>query len=78
MSARDHAAMVRDSRVPAHLYPEDAARALGRVMHHVSLAERSPSEGARGPGFHDAPQEGEAAAVIAEALTGSRRRAGWR
>ena len=35
MSTRDNAAMARGGGIPTHLYPEDAARALGRVMHHV-------------------------------------------
>ena len=70
MSARDHAAMVRDGGVPTHLYPEDAARALGQVMHHVRWRARPEQPVAR---VADA-REGEAAAVIADALTGSRER----
>ena len=70
MSARDHAAMVRDGGVPTHLYPEDAARALGRVMHHVRWRAQPERPVAR---VADA-REGEAAAVIADALTGSRER----
>jgi acetate---CoA ligase (ADP-forming) len=68
MSPDDHASMTATGGVPSHLYPEDAARALGRVMRHV--------EWRQGP--LDAPPKladvrpGEAAAIIAEALASGR------
>ncbi len=68
MSERDHAAIVREGGIPTHLYPEDAAKALGRVMHHVrwrAQPEEPPAD------FPDARSD-EAAAVIAEALTEDR------
>ncbi len=64
MSARDHAAMAATGAVPTHLYPEDAARALGRVMRHVEWREKSEEEP---PKFPDARTD-EAAAVLAGAL----------
>ncbi len=64
MSARDHAAMTAAGGVPALQYPEDAARALGRVMRHVEWRER-PQEAPAG--FSEADADG-AAAVIAGAL----------
>ena len=38
MSPQDHAGDPRGGGVPTYLYPEDAARALGRVMRHVDVA----------------------------------------
>lgn len=64
MSARDHAAMAATGAVPTHLYPEDAARALGRVMRHVEWREK-PDEAP--PKFSDVRSD-EAAAVLAGAL----------
>ncbi len=64
MSAKDHAAMTSVGGVPTHLYPEDAARALGRVMRHVDWRVRPVEEP---PEFPDIRIE-EAAAIIAEAL----------
>lgn len=64
MSAKDHAAMTSVGGVPTHLYPEDAARALGRVMRHVEWRDRPAEEP---PEFADVRAE-EAAAIIAEAL----------
>jgi acyl-CoA synthetase (NDP forming) len=64
MSAVDHAAMTAAGGVPTYLYPEDAARSLARVVHHVEWrnqpAEEPPDLGDLGAA--------EAAAVIAEAL----------
>jgi acetate---CoA ligase (ADP-forming) len=65
MSAHDHDTMVATGGVPTHLYPEDAARALGRVMRHVEWRE-NPEEAP--PEFPDARGD-EAAAVLAEALS---------
>ncbi len=64
MSAKDHAAMTSVGGVPTHLYPEDAARALGRVIRHVDWRGR-PAE--KPPEFPDIRIE-EGAAIIAEAL----------
>ena len=64
MSAKDHAAMTSVGGVPTHLYPEDAARALGRVMRHVEWRDRPAEEP---PEFADLRAE-EAAAILAEAL----------
>jgi acetyl coenzyme A synthetase (ADP forming)-like protein len=64
MSEHDHAAMARDGHIPTYLYPEDAARALSRVMRHVRWRERSRSDP---PVFDDARAD-EAAGVIADAL----------
>ena len=63
MSSRDHAAMA-GLGVPTHLYPEDAARTLARVMRHVDWRDRPAQEP---PEFDDLRAD-EAAAVIAEAL----------
>jgi acetyl coenzyme A synthetase (ADP forming)-like protein len=70
MSAEDHAAIDPDGGVPVHLYPEDAARALGRVMRHVewkALPYEDP------PNFPDADAE-LGAVTIARALE---RGGGW-
>ena len=68
MSPRDRAAALGGGRAPTHVYPEDAARALGRVMRHVRWRSRPVREtqglaGAR---------EDEAAAVLADALAAGR------
>ena len=70
MSAHDHAAMAAAGGVPAHLYPEDAARALGRVMRHVEWRSQPQEE----PAGVDGTDAGRAAAVIARALA---RGGGW-
>ena len=64
MSQRDHAAMAQGGHIPTYLYPEDAARALARVMRHVRWRERPDSAP---PTFDDARTD-EAAAIIADAL----------
>jgi acetyl coenzyme A synthetase (ADP forming)-like protein len=64
MSERDHAAMARDGHVPTYLYPEDAARALARVVAHSRWLERPPPVP---PTFGDIRAD-EAAEVIADAL----------
>lgn len=64
MSARDHATMARAGGIPTCLYPEDAAKALARVMRHVRWRARPRHEPV---GFGDARAD-EAAAVIARAL----------
>ena len=70
MSAHDHAAMAAAGGVPAHLYPEDAVRALGRVMRHVEWRAQPQEEPAA---IADADADG-ATAVIAKALA---RGGGW-
>ncbi len=62
MSAEDRAAVA--GAIPAHAFPEDAARALGKVVRHVRWRAR-PSQ--RPLAFPDARGD-EAAAAIAEAL----------
>jgi acetate---CoA ligase (ADP-forming) len=64
MSQKDHTAARAVGEIPVHLYPEDAAEALARVMRHLEW-RRTPSEDP--PGFRDVDGE-QAAAVIAEAL----------
>ena len=44
MSARDHAAMATAGGIPTYLYPEDAAKALARVVRHVRWQARSRQE----------------------------------
>ena len=44
MSPQDHAAIREVSSLPIHSYPEDAARALGRVMRHVEWRGRPAEE----------------------------------
>ncbi len=65
MSPADHAALRETATVPTHLYPEDAARALARVVRHTEWRARPAATPA-------APPEGcrpdEAAAILAEAL----------
>jgi acetate---CoA ligase (ADP-forming) len=68
MSSRDHAAVAGTGGIPTHLYPEDAARALGRVMRHVRWRARPAQEPVR---FDDARGD-EAAALIASALAKGR------
>ena len=63
MSPQDHAA-ISGGGVPTHLYPEDAARTLARVMRHVDWRDRAPEEA---PDFEDVRAD-EAAALIADAL----------
>ena len=63
MSQADREAMA-GADVPTYLYPEDAARTLGRVMRHVRWRERPLQEPAR---FSDTRPD-EASAVIADAL----------
>jgi acetate---CoA ligase (ADP-forming) len=70
MSERDHAAMARGGDIPTYLYPEDAARALARVMRHVRWREHPPSERRE---FDDVRTD-EAAAIIADVLG---RGGGW-
>ena len=70
MSAEDHAAISSGGGIPVHLYPEDAARALGRVMRHVEWRAK-PYE--KPPKFSDSDAE-LGAVTIARALE---RGAGW-
>jgi len=64
MSPEDHATLQREATVPSYLYPEDAARALGKVHGHVRWRQR-PRLPAPAPGD---VREAEAAAILAEAL----------
>jgi acetate---CoA ligase (ADP-forming) len=65
MSARDHAAVVQGGGgIPAYLYPEDAARALGRVARHAAW-RRTPAEK---PLALEVARADEAAALIADSL----------
>ncbi len=64
MSSGDREAMAAGGGVPTHVYPEDAARTLGRVMRHVRWRARPASEPAS---FADARPD-EASAVLARAL----------
>jgi acetyl coenzyme A synthetase (ADP forming)-like protein len=64
MSQRDHAAMARAGDIPTYLYPEDAARALGRVVDYVRWRERPRSV----PHAFDDVRPEEAAAILADAL----------
>ena len=63
MSPQDHEA-ISGGVVPTHLYPEDAARTLARVMRHVDWRDRPAEEP---PDLEDVRAE-EAAGLIAEAL----------
>jgi acetyl coenzyme A synthetase (ADP forming)-like protein len=68
MSPADHAALSGSLQVPTHLYPEDAVRALARVVRHSRWrAEPEPPA----PHFDDLRSD-EAAAVVAEALADGR------
>ncbi len=64
MSAEDQATMASIGGIPSHLYPEDAARALARVMDHVRWRAKPPAEPAT---FADTDED-RATAVIAWAL----------
>jgi acetate---CoA ligase (ADP-forming) len=68
MSQHDHAAARGVGAMPVHLYPEDAAQTLGRVMRHVEWRRMPPEEP---PELDDVDAE-EAAAVIAGALDSGR------
>jgi acetate---CoA ligase (ADP-forming) len=64
MSSHDHAAMSAGGGVPTYMYPEDAARALARVVRHAAWRRRPTA---------DQPDLGElrvaeAAGVIAQGL----------
>jgi acetyl coenzyme A synthetase (ADP forming)-like protein len=63
MSEDDREAMA-GTGVPTHLYPEDAARTLGRVMRHVRWRERPPHE----PTELADTRPDEASAILAAAL----------
>jgi acyl-CoA synthetase (NDP forming) len=64
MSAQDRDAMAGDPGIPTYLYPEHAARALAKVMHHAEWRRQPAVEP---PDFGDVRPD-EAAAIIAEAL----------
>ncbi len=64
MSSRDRAAMAAAEVTPVYLYPEDAARALGRVMRHVEWRGRPEEK----PPEMAGTRPDEAAGLIARAL----------
>jgi acetyl coenzyme A synthetase (ADP forming)-like protein len=64
MSSGDREAMAAGGGIPTYVYPEDAARTLGRAMKHVRWRER-PAEG---PADFPDVRRDEAAATIARAL----------
>ena len=64
MSSGDREAMAAGGGVPTYLYPEDAARTLGRAMQHVRWRAR-PAEAPAEPA---GTRPDEAAATIARAL----------
>jgi acyl-CoA synthetase (NDP forming) len=64
MSNRDRAAMAATEGAPVYLYPEDAARALGRVMRHVEWRAGPQDEPAQVAGA----RTDEAAGLLAQAL----------
>ncbi len=64
MSPADHAALREAAAVPTHLYPEEAVRALGKVVQHVRWRRRDP---VAAPDL-DGLRQVEAAAILAEAL----------
>ncbi len=68
MSQEEIATPAGAPAIPTHVYPEDAARALGKVVRHVAWRERPVAPLAR---FPEARAD-EAAAVLAEALTEGR------
>jgi acetate---CoA ligase (ADP-forming) len=68
MSQHDHAAARAVGAMPVHLYPEDAAHALGRVMRHLDWRRTSPEAP---PELDDVDAE-QAAAVIADSLGSGR------
>lgn len=64
MSSGDREAIAAGGGVPTYVYPEDAARTLGRAMRHVRWRQRPPEEP---PSFDDLRPD-EASAVLAGAL----------
>ena len=69
MSPQDRAAAIRGAaHVPAHEYPEDAAKALAKVIHYAQWRERPQ----RDPPRLSELRKDEAAALIATALAQGR------
>jgi acyl-CoA synthetase (NDP forming) len=68
MSPSDHAELRRLAAVPTLLYPEDAARSLGKVVRHVRWREAARGEA---PALADARAD-EAAAVLSGTLAAGR------
>jgi acetyl coenzyme A synthetase (ADP forming)-like protein len=66
MSSGDRETMAAGGGIPTYVYPEDAARTLGRAMKHVRWRAR-PAEA---PPQLAGTRPDEAAAVIAQALAG--------
>ncbi len=65
MSPADHAAVRETAAVPTNLYPEDAARALAKVVRHARWRRRPLPAPAAQP---EGSRPDEAAAILAEAL----------
>ncbi|MGV1050028.1 MAG: GNAT family N-acetyltransferase [Solirubrobacterales bacterium] len=68
MSPADHAGLRELAEVPTHLYPEDAVRALAKVVRHVRWRQAAPPSPITPPGL----RQDEAAALLAEALAAER------
>ena len=68
MTPAESAAIAASSTLPTYLFPEDAARALAKAVHHARWRERPQPPPAS---FADA-RESEAAAILAEALGAGR------
>jgi acetyl coenzyme A synthetase (ADP forming)-like protein len=66
MSSGDRETMAAGGGIPTYVYPEDAARTLGRAMRHVRWRSRPAEEPPELPGT----RPDEAAATIARALEG--------
>jgi acyl-CoA synthetase (NDP forming) len=64
MTGSDREAMASSGSIPTHVQPEDAARALGRVMRHVNWRARPAEEATAPPGI----RPDEATALLASAL----------
>lgn len=64
MSSDDQAPLREAAAVPIHLYPENAARALGKVVRHVRWRQSPPPSRPVPSGIH----VDEASAILAEAL----------
>jgi acyl-CoA synthetase (NDP forming) len=68
MSPVDNATLRGSLGVPTHLYPEDAARALGKVVRHAGWRQQPDSPPARFPHV----RQDEVAAILAEVLSEQR------
>jgi acetate---CoA ligase (ADP-forming) len=70
MTPAESAAIAASTQLPTYLYPEDAARALGKAARYARWRERPPEP----PAAFEDTREAEAAAILAEALGEGR---GW-